>query len=286
MNTSSVSIYIPTKNRLQLLKRAIQSALDQNHKNIEIVVASDGSTDGTNEYLLETAKSQPIIPIILTSSQGACNARNLAIQACTGNFITGLDDDDYFLPFRISTFLDAWSHEASNECSALFDSVLVINKQRVSKEYFTSDKVTHSMISRKNLVGNQIFTTKAALSEVGFFDKNLLIWQDWELWIRFSKRFGAFKNIHSRSMVIDQSHESDRVSRRPAETIFQTIEYITKQNCLTKHERAHLWLAATNYEQVLFSNFPFTSALTPGTTSSIIFSLLKNEIKNFRRRTS
>ena len=51
MNNPLVTIYMPTKNRLGLLKRAVDSVLWQRYKNIELIVVDDASTDGTQAYL-------------------------------------------------------------------------------------------------------------------------------------------------------------------------------------------------------------------------------------------
>ena len=91
-----VTIYIPTKNRLKLLNRAIESVKKQTYKDIEIIVVDDGSTDGTTEYLAQEINSGTLKAIFNKKSLGACAARNKAIEMATGDFITGLDDDDYF----------------------------------------------------------------------------------------------------------------------------------------------------------------------------------------------
>lgn len=59
-----VSIIIPVYNRAELVKDAINAALNQTYKNIEIVVVNDGSTDNTLEVLEEMAKTNPNIKII------------------------------------------------------------------------------------------------------------------------------------------------------------------------------------------------------------------------------
>ncbi|MBX9265140.1 glycosyltransferase, partial [Klebsiella pneumoniae] len=53
MKEKLVSVYIPTCNRLEMLKRAIQSVLLQDYKNIEILICDDSSTDGTADYVNE-----------------------------------------------------------------------------------------------------------------------------------------------------------------------------------------------------------------------------------------
>ena len=95
---SKVSIYIPTKNRVKLLQRALSSVLCQNYYNIEILIVDDGSTDGTREYLYDLQNKYSCVKVFFNElSSGACYSRNLAIKLSTGDFVTGLDDVDFYL---------------------------------------------------------------------------------------------------------------------------------------------------------------------------------------------
>ena len=91
-----VSCVITTRNRLPLLKRAVESVMQQTYSNIEIVVVDDGSDDGTKEW----AESQNFkyIHIPKEKGKGGNYARNLGIKNSTGEFVAFLDDDDYWLP--------------------------------------------------------------------------------------------------------------------------------------------------------------------------------------------
>ncbi|MCG2794063.1 MAG: glycosyltransferase [Weeksellaceae bacterium] len=94
MENPKVTIYIPTKNRLALLKKAVDSVLRQTYTNWELIVVNDASTDGTKDYLDDLSKSNPKVKVIHHhESLGACVSRNDAIFSATGTFITGLDDD-------------------------------------------------------------------------------------------------------------------------------------------------------------------------------------------------
>src|SRR3954470_16498002 len=104
-----VSIYIPTKNRLSLLKRAVDSVLAQTVRNIELIVVSDGSEDETCDYIRSIKSDIQVQLIHNQKSLGACAARNQAIELAQGYYITGLDDDDYFMPHRIESFLNTWA---------------------------------------------------------------------------------------------------------------------------------------------------------------------------------
>ena len=116
---NKVTIYVPTKNRVDLLKRAVDSVQAQTYTNWELIVVNDASTDGTYQYL-EDIKSSKIKVIHQPESQGACVARNLAINSATGDFVTGLDDDDYFEPNRLQLFIDGWKAKPEN-VSVLFE---------------------------------------------------------------------------------------------------------------------------------------------------------------------
>lgn len=97
-----VTVYMPTHNRGALIRRAIDSVLNQTYKNLELIICSDGSTDETVDILQEYCDKDPRISYVVNeTSQGACYSRNRCIERAKGEFITGLDDDDEFTANRI-----------------------------------------------------------------------------------------------------------------------------------------------------------------------------------------
>src|SRR5512143_3860267 len=96
-----VSVYLPTRNRAASLRRAIESVLAQTYADFELIVVDDGSSDGTREVLESVQRSDARVRAIHHSvSRGAPASRNAAIAAAHGEWLTGLDDDDEFLPRR------------------------------------------------------------------------------------------------------------------------------------------------------------------------------------------
>lgn len=107
MSNELVSVYIPTRNRSELLERAIDSVLDQSQDDLEIIVGDDASTDRTPELLARYARAHKNIVFLRNDKPAsACNSRNKAISAARGTFITGLDDDDEFLPDQVPRFVE------------------------------------------------------------------------------------------------------------------------------------------------------------------------------------
>jgi glycosyltransferase involved in cell wall biosynthesis len=86
-----VSVIIPTYNRADVVINAIDSALEQTYKNIEIIVIDDGSTDNTQEKL---AYYKDKITYIKKSNTGKSHTRNTGLENSKGSIIATLDSDD------------------------------------------------------------------------------------------------------------------------------------------------------------------------------------------------
>ncbi len=93
-----VSVIIPTYNRAKLVCRAIDSALNQTYKNIEIIVVDDGSKDNTREVLAAYGEK---IKNLYKENGGESSARNFGIQRAGGEYLAFLDSDDQWHPGKI-----------------------------------------------------------------------------------------------------------------------------------------------------------------------------------------
>lgn len=90
-----VSILIPAYNVEKYIFRAIESSLNQTYPYIEIVIVDDGSTDSTWDIIEKYAANNPSIKPYKQSNSGVSNARNNAMQRCSGDYIIFLDSDDW-----------------------------------------------------------------------------------------------------------------------------------------------------------------------------------------------
>ena len=204
-----VSVYIPTHNRANLLRRAIDSVLAQHYKNIEVIVVDDGSTDETPEMISGYTNQGLITYLRNDSPLGACLTRNRAIEAANGKYITGLDDDDYFLPTRIETFVNAIRPEDAFLCSNYQIQHSATKRRTIMR---TARDIRLKHLLQENLVGNQIFTHTAYLLELGGFDPEMPAWQDYELWLRVAEHYGSGRRLPEATYIIDKSHEHERIS--------------------------------------------------------------------------
>lgn len=93
--TVSIGVY----NREELVGRAIESVLVQTYKNFELVIVDNGSTDHSGQIAEEYAEKDSRVRVIHVSpNQGVAMRYNIGIAAARGEFLTYLDDDDYFEP--------------------------------------------------------------------------------------------------------------------------------------------------------------------------------------------
>ena len=105
MNSILVSIIIATYRRQYELDRAIKSACSQTHPNCEIIVVDDNDNKKWNDSvkkIVSKYSSNNIRIIENHPNQGSAKTRNIGIQNCNGDYITFLDDDDVFLPERVT----------------------------------------------------------------------------------------------------------------------------------------------------------------------------------------
>ncbi len=187
MSKPLITIYMPTHNRVANLQRAVNSVLKQDYSNWELIIVNDGSKDTTKEYLDSLVNSDSRITVFHNeSAQGACAARNVAIKAAKGEFITGLDDDDEFTANRLSYFLENWQNEYSSLCTPV---TICKGQEKTDHNYFVGSLSLDDLLV-VNKVGNQLFCETEKLQAIGGFDADFKAWQDYDTWVRFFKEFG------------------------------------------------------------------------------------------------
>ena len=259
--TPLVSIYIPTYNRLALLERAIDSALKQDYKNIEVIVVDDGSKDDTLDYINQLSREDNRVKLVeKKAKRGAPASRNQAIQYAKGHFVTGLDDDDYFLKNRISTFVSEWQE---NDVALFSDVILKLKKGE--RKVVRKDNVSYQDLLLYNHVGNQIFTTKEILQR-NSFDEQLPMWQDLDCWLSILRHGGSMRCVHEASYVFDNSHEHERISDKLFSEALVAWEIISKKNYFSNEEnlllKSHCYkykadkLSLNYFLETYFSNVP------------------------------
>ncbi len=188
-----VSVIVPTYNRPEMLKRAVESVLSQTYPSIEIVVVNDAGDDA--EHIIRALNTRSdIFYIRHAANRGLAAARNTGIRAAHGKYIAYLDDDDIYYPDHIERLVTSLT---STDYRVAHTQACRSHQEKRDGRYIETHKttpyttdVTHEGLLVCNLVPVLcVMHEKSCLNEVGCFDETLPTHEDWDLWIRLSKKY-------------------------------------------------------------------------------------------------
>lgn len=230
MRNLKVTVYISTCNRLEKLKRAVNSVLSQSYDNIELIISDDASNDGTEEYASNLVKDMRGVKYLRNErNEGACVTRNAAIKNATGYYITGLDDDDEFECDRIEHFVREWDDRYSFICSDFFDEYS--NGERKKHYNIGKDFIgDFNAICLENLASNQIFTIKDRLVKIGGFRVDVKKLQDWDTWIKMVHKYGSFKRLTNPTYIMHHDHGYNEKRVSTSYPLSKALEELLNRN--------------------------------------------------------
>lgn len=102
-----ISVIVPVRNGAATLAATLRSASQQTHREIEIIVIDDGSTDDSAQIAQELAAQDPRIRLIATAQEGVSAARNRGLAEAAGRYVAPLDADDLWHPRKLELQADA-----------------------------------------------------------------------------------------------------------------------------------------------------------------------------------
>ena len=103
-----ISIIVPAYNAEKTVKKAVESAIHQTYKELEIIIVDDGSKDNTRKILEQMAGSDTRIKLIKKDqNEGLSAARNSGMSCASGEYLTFLDADDWIDVEHIEKLLES-----------------------------------------------------------------------------------------------------------------------------------------------------------------------------------
>jgi glycosyltransferase involved in cell wall biosynthesis len=190
----TISIVLPTFNRLHLLAAAIDSVFAQTFTDWELVVADDGSDDATRDYLRRAAERPRISVQWLTHSGRPAVARNAALREARGEYIAFLDSDDLWLPEKLAHQIASLRRSVRCRWSytrfMIADSAgRIIDPLPAGSYPINRGWIRESLLSGKTVIAlPSVLASRALLDETGAFDEELRMYEDDELWFRLAAR--------------------------------------------------------------------------------------------------
>ena len=194
MSAHRVSVVIPTRNRLDKLRRALASVDRQSYRDFEVWLVDDGSSDGTGDFLGsgELTRGYPNIPSIhvLTNEVGggAAAARNRALKQLGGDLIAFLDDDDVWLPeflARQVAYLDR--NPGTAVACAPFVEVDAGGRSRqpdLQPLFHYASPLIHLLTEAFVHTMSILVCRRSVFTDIGLLDERLRVVHDWEWYAR------------------------------------------------------------------------------------------------------
>lgn len=185
-----ISIILPVYNGERYLAEAIQSCLDQSHKNLELIIVNDASTDKSLQIAERFAVDDKRITIITnTPNLNLPRSLNVGHKAAKGNYMTWLSDDNIFDKCALEILLEELKNSTSDLVFSNFDKIDKDGNSIGSYNY-TAGK----SILLDNIVGASFLYRKSLYDNVGGYNPNLHTIEDYDFWLQAS-RYSTFTHI-------------------------------------------------------------------------------------------
>ena len=185
---NSISVIIPVFNRVKLIDRCINSVINQTCPVNEIIVVDDGSNDGTYDLI---RKNFPQVISIYQENKGVSNARNVGIQSAKSKWIAFLDSDDEWFPNKIEKQISLIKKNPLYKvCHS--DEIWIRNDVRVNpmkKHRKYGGDIYKKCLPLCVISPSSIIIHKDIFNDVGLFDKNLPVCEDYDLWLRICSKY-------------------------------------------------------------------------------------------------
>ncbi|WP_319407573.1 glycosyltransferase family A protein [uncultured Desulfosarcina sp.] len=231
-----VSVVLPTYNRGWILKHAVDSVLDQDYGNLELVVVDDGSTDETPQLLSAFGDR---LHIIRQENQGVSAARNAGIRASTGELIALLDSDDAWLPGKVTAQVAFFTANpdaliCQTEETWIRNGVRVNPGKRHRKE---AGMIFERSLALCLVSPSAVMMRRSLLDEVGLFDESLPACEDYDLWLRVAWKHPI--HLIDRPLIVKRGGHEDQLSRMPELDKYriQSITRLLGSNVLSFEQR-------------------------------------------------
>jgi glycosyltransferase involved in cell wall biosynthesis len=245
-----VSVIVPTFNRPDMLRACLGSILHQTYPAIEILVVNDGGID-ISAVVESLNRNGNMIHLVHDRNRGLAAARNSGIGTAKGRYIAYLDDDDLYYPEHIATLVETL--ETCDLRVAYTDAFRAVQKREGERYVVARKDVPHSddFNPDRLLVHNYIpvlcvMHDRSCLEDSGRFDESLPVLEDWDLWIRMSRKY-PFRHVRKITCEYAWKTEGGTLTSSRRALFWQTVEVIYANYRGLSEEKPRIRKAQRNY---------------------------------------
>ena len=186
-----VSVVIPAYNAMTYLPETLESVLRQTFTDFEVLIVNDGSSDQIVEWA--SGLVDPRVKLISQENQGSPGARNTGIAHAQGEYVAFLDADDLWSPTKLEKQICCLEDNPAvglvNTWTVLIDQ---LGKPVGRAGTFQAEGDVWKQIVLGNfLVCSSVVVRRCCFETVGVFEPNLILCEDWDMWIRIASRYSV-----------------------------------------------------------------------------------------------
>jgi glycosyltransferase involved in cell wall biosynthesis len=207
---TEVSVIIPTFNRSEKVRRAVSSVLSQTFTDFEVIVVDDSSIDDTVDCLVQFKGK--IRFIRHPKNLGVSASRNSGIKASQAPLIAFLDSDDYWMPEKLETQV-SFLKDNPDIPICQTDELWIRNGIRVNprqKHLKPSGNIFEQSLKLCLVSPSAVMLRRSLLDEVGMFDEELPVCEDYDLWLRISCKYPVY--LIRNQLVVKEGGAQDQLS--------------------------------------------------------------------------
>ncbi len=170
----AVTAVVPTHNRPEMMRRAVQSILDQDYDgDVEVIVVFDACEPF--DPVDDVPAGRKVRTVVNSRSRGLAGARNTGIDAASFDYVAFLDDDDYWLPGKLSAQMPFFTE--AEPPVLVGTAMLVDDGRRTFERLVPVEHVTHAALLRDRMAGLHsstfVFDRAALIGPIGMVDEDL-----------------------------------------------------------------------------------------------------------------
>ena len=307
VSSALVSVVVPVYNGEKYLEKTVESILNQDYQNIELILVDDGSHDKSAKIMKELEGKDTRIKPFYNQNGGVANARNFGIAQAKSEFVAFCDQDDLWLPSKLSQQLPLFNNEKVGVvyCGAIADAVLYNKQSKPGFENKFKGDVFDRLVQSNMLTCCTAIARKTCLHQVNGFDEDraLMGVDDWHLWLKLAmvcefdyvEEYLAIHVFHGDNYSSNDKkmHAAELVCLRKIEKLAQQYDkcadwQVIKQKLHSRYAKSYIFSGLFNLAGNTYIKASKSKSSVRLYSKGLLFILIPNfiwkAIQSFKRR--
>lgn len=229
-----VSVIVPTRNRPHFLKEALHSILNQTYRYFEIIVVNDSGEEVSE--IINAFKDSRIRYVRHETNKGPSASRNTGLKTAKGTYIAYLDDDDIYYPEHLEMLVNFLEKSG---CKVAYSDSYQAFQEKAVNNFVTKRKTLangydfdrENFLIKNNIPILTVMHAKECIDEIGVFDERIGVHEDWDLWIRMSRKYD-FYHVRQVTAEFRTRESTDSITSKDFPNFLEVMKRIhSKYSC-------------------------------------------------------